>query len=197
MSTQLKNIYLCRHGETDWSKNGRHTSYTDLPLTSVGEEEARMLGSALKGIEISYVFTSPLKRAKKTASLAGFDGAAVEESALFEWRYGDYEGLTTVEIQKTAPGWNIFDQGPLAGESLDQVQERCQKFIAYLLTLPGNICLFSSGHISRALGAVWLGLPVSYGKYFMLSTASISQLSFEHGNQTFRLWNQTSHLHTN
>lgn len=195
MDTKLKTVYLCRHGETEWSKSGQHTSFTDLPLTSIGEAEARDLGRALKGLEISYVFTSSLKRAKETARLAGFDGAAVEEDALFEWRYGDYEGLTTREIQKTSPEWNIFDDGPKGGESIEEVEKRCQLFINRLLPLSGNICLFSSGHISRALGAVWLGLPASYGKYFMLSTASISQLSFEHGNRTFFSWNQTDHLH--
>ncbi|MCP5469281.1 MAG: histidine phosphatase family protein [Chlamydiales bacterium] len=189
-----KHIYLCRHGETEWTLSGQHTSSTDLELTKNGIHEAKCLKKALKGIHFDSIFSSPLKRATETAKLAGYPAFEVEEG-LFEWRYGKYEGMTSKRIKESDPNWNIFEKGAPEGESVEDVQERTERLCAKLRELEGNVLLFSSGHISRAIGAVWAGMPVHHGKYLVLSTASLSILGYEHDYPVIRCWNNLSHLH--
>ena len=186
-------VYLCRHGETAWSRSGQHTSSTDLELTENGIEEAKCLGKTLKGFEFDTILSSPLKRAQETAKIAGFPDYQLEDG-LFEWRYGEYEGLTSKEIKKRDPTWNIFEKGGLEGESVRDIQERTSKLCQKLYALEGNVLLFSSGHISRAIGSVWVGASASFGKYLKLSTASRSLLGYEHGYPVICCWNDTSHL---
>jgi len=188
-----KMIYLCRHGETAWSLSGQHTSITDLELTENGMREAERLGKALKGIHFDTVLSSPSKRAQDTAKIAGFPNYQVDDG-LLEWRYGAYEGKTLKEIKQIDPTWNIFEKGGLDGESVRDVEERAKKLCMKLHSLSGNVLLFSSGHISRVIGAVWVGLHAHFGKYLKLSTASRSQLGYEHGYPVISFWNDTSHL---
>ena len=174
-------IYLLRHGETEWSLNGRHTGRkTDLPLTEHGKAEARRIAEALQDVRFGKVYTSPLQRAAKTCEIAGFLEYAEVDSDLAEWDYGDYEGLTSAEIHKTAPSWNLFANGAPHGESLVQISERADRFWRKVGTPEKDIAVFSSGHILRVLIARWLGLPASHGRYFFLETASLTLLGFEH-----------------
>lgn len=193
MSEQI--IYLLRHGETKWTVTGQHTSITDLPLTENGVLEAKALAKSLEGIAFDHVFCSPLLRARETCKIAGFSRVAHYDDALFEWRYGAYEGKTSQEICKEHPGWNIFTSNPPGGETAEEIRCRIDAFLAKIKPLKGAIALFSSGHISRALAARWVGCPVSFGKSLILSTASKSILSFEHGHPAIALWNDTSHLY--
>ncbi len=190
---QQQNVYLCRHGETIWSISGQHTGTTDLPLTEKGLFESRCLAKKLKPINFSHVFCSSLLRAQQTAQKCGLLDKAIIDKDLMEWNYGDFEGLTTIEIHKIVPNWNIFTHGAKNGESVDQIRKRTEKFIRKISLLEGNICLFSSGHISRSLIASWIGLDVSYGKNFELSTASLSLLSYEREMPTIKLLNDISH----
>ncbi|MCH9610348.1 MAG: Acid phosphatase [Chlamydiales bacterium] len=187
-----KSVTLCRHGETKWSKSGKHTSSTDLDLTVDGREEAELLGDSL-GSNFDAVFCSPLKRAVQTAELAGFSNFEIED-ALFEWRYGDYEGVSSEQIHRKEPKWNLFEDGAPGGESVAEVESRAAEFVKRLQQLEGDILLFSSGHISRVLGAVWIRAGAHFGKFLKLSTASKSILAYEHGYPVITSWNDTSHL---
>ena len=186
-------IYLIRHGETEWSKSGKHTGLTDLPLTENGISQAKHLGKRLDGLSFDHVFSSPLKRAYDTCRLCKLDGQAKVTDALLEWNYGDYEGVKTVDIHQTHPGWNIFEHGALNGESPKEVAKRADVFIKQLEKLKGTIVVFSSGHFSRALTTRFLGFPIIEGRHFMLSTASLSILSYEHQLPAVMLWNDISH----
>jgi probable phosphoglycerate mutase len=188
-------IYLARHGETEWSLSGRHTGRTDLPLTAEGEDQARKLGERLSGTRVARVFTSPLQRALRTGELAGFT-AAEPMPDLMEWDYGAYEGIKTAEILATRPGWHLFRDGCPGGETPDQVGTRADRVIAALREVDGDVLCFSSGHILRVLAARWLGLPPGEGRLFVLSTASLSILGYEHdlSEPVIRLWNDTTHL---
>lgn len=185
-------IYLCRHGQTEWSKSGQHTSYTDLSLTREGEREALALGKKLKTFKFNKVFISPLKRAMETAKLAHLEGTI--DPNLVEWNYGEYEGLTTKQIQQKVPTWNIFTHGAKEGESLEDIKKRADLILEGLKDIEGDICLVSSGHFIRALATRWLGQEISFGRHLALSTASLSVLSFEHQNPSLFSWNDTSHL---
>jgi probable phosphoglycerate mutase len=189
-------IYLARHGETEWSLSGQHTGLTDLPLTPHGEELARKLAPRLKGMSFAKVFTSPLQRAKRTCELAGFAARAEIMPELVEWNYGDYEGIKTQDIHKDRPDWQLFDHGAPGGESVDQVTARAGRVIARLREIDGNVLCFSSGHFLRALAGTWLGFGAAGGRYLMLSTTSLSALSYEHNVQepVLKLWNDTAHL---
>lgn len=189
-------IYLARHGETEWSLSGQHTGLTDLPLTAHGEELARKLAPRLKGMSFAKVFTSPLQRAKRTCELAGFAARAEIMPELVEWNYGDYEGIKTHDIHKDRPDWQLFDHGAPGGESVDQVTARAGRVIARLREIDGNVLCFSSGHFLRALAGTWLGFGAAGGRYLMLSTTSLSALSYEHNVQepVLKLWNDTAHL---
>jgi broad specificity phosphatase PhoE len=197
MSEALPVVYLARHGETAWSLSGQHTGLTDLPLTSNGERNARRLGERLKRMTFDKVFTSPLQRATRTCELAGFRTAAETDPDLVEWNYGQYEGLRSAEILAQRPDWQLFRDGAPGGESPAQVGERADRVVQGIRTVPGDVLLFSSGHFIRVLAARWLGLgPGSAGKYFLLSTASLSALGYEHGlsQPVIRLWNDDHHV---
>jgi broad specificity phosphatase PhoE len=197
-SEELPVIYLARHGETDWSLTGRHTGLTDLPLTDLGEHNARGLREKLSLLEFTGVFTSPLLRARRTCELAGFGSVAAIVPDLVEWDYGEYEGRRTVEIRAEHPGWQLFRDGCPRGESPQQVAERADRVVNRLRALPGNILLFSSGHFLRVLAARWVGIDIFGARTFTLSTASLSALGYEHSLEqpAIRLWNETNHLLT-
>lgn len=173
-------IWLVRHGETEWSLSGQHTGRTDLPLTPAGEQQAREIGKFLSGRRFGIVLTSPMLRARDTCRLAGYGDSAVVEPNLKEWDYGDYEGKTTAEIQEQKPGWSLWKDGVLGGESIEQVATRAQAVIDRVLATPGDALLFAHGHIFRILLSCWLGLPPRDGRLFALATASASTLGYEH-----------------
>jgi broad specificity phosphatase PhoE len=193
-------VALARHGETAWSLSGQHTGLTDLPLTANGEAQARRLGERLRGMKFARVLTSPLQRAARTCALAGFGPGAVmaaeADPDLVEWNYGDYEGVRTPEILRTRPGWQLFRDGCPNGESPAAAGARADRVMGRLRASAGDTLVFSSGHISRVLAARWLGLPPSAGTYFILGTASLSLLGYEHdlAEPAIRLWNDTRHL---
>lgn len=172
-------IYLIRHGETKWSLTGQHTGRTDLPLTSHGEDEARELVSSLENIAFSHVLTSPLQRARTTCELARLGAAAKIEPDLAEWDYGDYEGLRSVDIGKQRAHWNIFRDGCPHGEMPTQVTARADRLITHLLTLRGNVALFSHGQFGRVLAARWIGLPPIEAQHLLLDTAALSILTHD------------------
>ncbi len=190
MST-LPILYLARHGETAWSLTGQHTGLTDLPLTEKGETEARHLGQRLQGMSFAKVFTSPLVRAAHTCELAGFAKVAEVDRDLVEWDYGQFEGLRSAEILKGRPDWQLFRDGCPGGESPDQVAARADRVIRRARTLQGDVLVFSSGHILRMIGARWVGLDCAAGAHFLLSTASLSALGYEHNQSqpVIRQWN--------
>jgi broad specificity phosphatase PhoE len=197
MSGVLPVAYLARHGNTAWTLSGQHTGLTDLPLTADGEGNAQRLGERLKGLTFAKVFTSPLQRAARTCDLAGFGAVAEVDSDLVEWNYGDYEGLTSAEILRQRPDWQLFRDGCPGGESPAQIGQRADRVVARLRSITGDVLLFSSGHFMRVLAARWLGLDSgTAGKYFLLNPASLSALSYEH-NVSFpviRLWNDDDHV---
>jgi len=188
--------YLARHGETAWSLSGRHTGLTDVPLTARGETNARRLGERLRHLELAGVWTSPLQRAATTCELAGFAAMAQRDPDLVEWDYGDYEGRRTAEILQERPRWQLFIDGCPGGESPADVGARADRVIDRIRTADGDVLLFSSAHFLRVLGARWLGLPPGGGRYFMLATASLSALGYEHDVEepVIRFWNDTGHV---
>ncbi len=196
MSNELPAIYLARHGETAWSLSGQHTGLTDLPLTERGEKNARALGDRLKGLKFVKVFTSPLQRAVRTCELAGFGAVADVDRDLLEWNYGQYEGRRTSEIHAERPDWQLFRDGCPGGESPDQVGARADRVVGRMRAVEGNVLLFSSGHFLRVLAARWLGLEPAAGRFFLLSTASLSALGYEHNRSqpVIRLWDDTRHV---
>jgi broad specificity phosphatase PhoE len=198
VDTELPIVYLARHGETAWSLTGQHTGITDLPLTERGERNARALGKRLDGLKFDKVFTSPLLRARRTCELAGFGASAELDRDLVEWNYGDYEGRRTSEIRAERPGWQLFRDGCPGGESPEQVGARADRVLGRLRAVQGNALLFSSGHFLRVLAARWLGLEPGGGRHFLLSTASLSALGYEHSlsQPVICLWNETRHVET-
>ena len=185
-------LWLIRHGETEWSRSGAHTSRTDLPLTEEGREKAAGLARILAGRRFALVLTSPLARASETCRLAGFGSAAQVEPNLREWDYGDYEGRTTPQIQKDAPGWSLWVDGVPNGETVGQVASRAEAVIARALAADGDVALFAHGHILRILTACWLGLPPNAGRLFALGTASVSTLGYERTTRVITRWNLTA-----
>jgi len=196
MSETLPVVHLARHGETAWSLSGQHTGRTDLPLTERGERNARRLGEQLRGLAFAKVLTSPLQRASRTCELAGFGTAAEVDPDLLEWDYGDYEGRTSAEIRAERPDWQLFRDGCPGGESPAQVGARADRVVSQVRSLQGDVLLFSSGHFLRTLAARWLGLEPAAGRYFLLGTASLSALGYDHGasESAIRLWNETRHV---
>lgn len=189
-------IVLVRHGETEWSRNGRHTGLTDIPLTETGRYKAELAGTLLAGRDFDVVLTSPLRRAAETARLAGFPDAA-QDGRLVEWDYGAYEGLTTPQIVEVlGRPWTVWDEGAPAGdtpgESVAQVTERAESVLDGIRPRVSDgeqVLLFSHAHFLRALAGVWLGLTAAGGRYFMLGTSAVSELGFEHGNEVIVQWN--------
>jgi len=198
MSATLPITNLARHGETAWSLTGQHTGCTDLPLTERGERNARELGERLKGLTFARVFTSPLRRAVRTCELAGFAAAATVDPDLVEWNYGEYEGRRTAEIRAERPDWQLFRDGCPGGETPDQVGVRADRVVSRVRAVEGDVLLFSSGHFLRVLAARWLGLESGAGRFFLLSTASLSALGYEHERTrpVIRLWDDTRHVET-
>jgi broad specificity phosphatase PhoE len=190
MHTNHAELWLVRHGETEWSKSGQHTSTTDLPLTAEGERRAADLKRFLSGQTFAQVFSSPMQRALNTCRLAGFSPVILDD--LKEWNYGKYEGLTTSQIQEHDPRWTIWTGVTPDGETGDQVAARADKVIAQAVAAPGNVALFAHGHILRVLGARWLGMAAEAGKYLALSTATVSVLSYERDQRVLKVWNQST-----
>lgn len=187
-------VVVVRHGETTWSANGRHTSRTDLPLTPVGGKSAAALRGALATETFARVFTSPLQRATETCELVGLGALAQVRPQLREWDYGDYEGLTTAEIRRSAPGWDLWTDGAPGGETPGDVRERVDGLIREIRAIDGDVALFSHGHLSRALAARWIELPVAAGKSFLFTTAAIGVLGWDRGTLVIERWNDDSHL---
>jgi len=191
MTSPLPEVWLVRHGETEWSASGRHTGRTDIPLTAEGQVAARRLGARLAGRSFSSVLCSPSERAFRTCVLAGFGAEGQKRADLAEWDYGVYEGVTTKEIIFANPGWRLFRDGCPDGETAADVGTRADRVIAELRSSAGDVLIFSSAHIMRVLAARWLGLPADDGALMVLNTASISVLGYEHDvmEPVLRSWN--------
>jgi broad specificity phosphatase PhoE len=195
MSDSLPEVYLARHGETAWTISRQHTGKTDIPLTESGERNARSLGERLRGMTFARVLVSPMQRAARTAELAGLGREAEVDADLMEWDYGGDEGLTTAEIRRRRPGWDLFRDGCPGGESVEAVGARADRIIARSRPIDGRTILFGHSHFFRVLAARWLGLPPGDGRFFLLGTASLSILSYEHSpdEPVIRLWNDDWH----
>ena len=191
----LPEVYLARHGETAWTLTGQHTGRTDIPLTARGERNAQSLAQRLTGVVFARVLTSPLSRALRTCELAGFGGQAEIDADLQEWDYGQYEGQRTADIRQERPGWDLFRDGCPGGESVEVVGARADRVMARLRGVEGNVLVFSHGHFLRVLAARWLGLPAGAARHFVLSTAALSILGYEHTRDepALRLWNDDRH----
>jgi broad specificity phosphatase PhoE len=181
-------LWVIRHGETEWSRDGLHTSHTELELTPEGEDVARRLAQRLEGVEFDRVLSSPRARARRTAELAGFTDVEVDDD-LTEWDYGDYEGLTTARIRESVPGWTIWSHPVPGGESAEEVSHRMDRVVARVRDHGGRVLVFSHGHASRALAARWLDLPAQEGRLFKLDTATISVLGYERESPAVARWN--------
>jgi probable phosphoglycerate mutase len=184
---------LVRHGETEWSLAGRHTSRTDLPLTEAGRERAESLAGSLTGWSFELVLCSPLRRARETCELAGFGDVAQICDDLHEWDYGEYEGLTTAQIRSQRPDWSLWRDGCPGGETPDQVGTRASEALRRAGSAAGDALLFAHGHILRVICARWIEMPVAAGARFALSAGAVSTLGFERKTQVVREWNVTSH----
>jgi broad specificity phosphatase PhoE len=182
-------VYLVRHGETEWSLSGQHTGSTDIPLTANGEQVARELGEKLAGHEFAAVWASPMSRALDTARLAGFEHDVRIDDRLKEWDYGEYEGLTTPQIRERQPDWFLWRDGCPGGESPAQVGARADTMIDEVRAAQGDVLLFAHGHILRVVAARWLGYPTFDGAHFSLGTATLSILGFEHEAASIWRWN--------
>ncbi len=187
-------IVLVRHGETEWSASGKHTSTTDVPLTDAGGRAAEALGRRLAVREFALVLTSPRRRARDTCELAGLGGRAQIDEDLVEWDYGDYEGRTTPEIREDRPGWSLWTDGVPGGETGEHVGTRADRAIERALAAGGDVAVFSHGHFLRVLAARWLALPAAGGGSFGLDTAALCELGFERERRVVWLWNDTRHL---
>lgn len=189
-------LILLRHGETEWSLDGKHTGRTDIPLTARGEAAAKALEPLLSRRDIVAVFTSPARRAVTTAAFAGLSNAQPDPD-LWEWDYGGYEGLTTPQIQETRPGWYLWRDGVVPGdaahpgETIEQVAQRTERVLARVAPLlaGGNVALVAHGHVLRVLTACYLRLPPSDGRLFRLDTGTVSTLGSEHAEPVITSWN--------
>ena len=181
-------LWLVRHGETEWSRDGLHTSTTDLPLTPVGEDAARTLGPRLRESAFDLVLTSPRQRARRTAELAGFGDAEVDED-LVEWGYGDYEGVSTPEIRETVPGWTVWTHPSPGGESAADVSDRLDRVVERARSAAGRTLVLAHGHSLRVLAARWLEQPAEEGRHLKLDTATVSVLGFERETPVLLRWN--------
>jgi probable phosphoglycerate mutase len=182
-------VYLIRHGETEWSLSGQHTGITDIPLTENGRRIAKLLAPALAKETFALVLTSPLERARRTCELAGLGERAEIDRDLMEWDYGEYEGLTPKEIHARAPGWMLFSDGCPGGETPERVSARIDRVIARTRAVQGQVALFAHGHVFRVFAARWLGLPAAAGGHFLLDTATLNILSYYHGIPALKRWN--------
>lgn len=181
-------LWLVRHGETEWSMSGRHTSVTDVALTEAGERAALAIRDRLAGTTFDLVLTSPRQRARRTAEIAGFAYAEVDED-LVEWAYGDYEGITTPSIRETVPGWTVWTHPSPGGETAAEVGRRLDRVVARVREHAGRVLVFGHGHATRVLAARWLGQPVQEGRLFRLDTATLSVLGYERESPVVARWN--------
>jgi probable phosphoglycerate mutase len=188
----MRELWLVRHGETEWSRSGAHTGRTDIPLTAAGRDNAAAVGRYLEVRQFALVLVSPLQRARETCRLAGYENALIDPD-LSEWDYGDYEGRTTPQIQAERPGWSLWTGGVPHGETVAQVAARAERVIARALAVggdpDGDVALFAHGHILRVLAARWLGLPPEDGRLFALGTAAVSTLGYEREARVIIRWN--------
>jgi broad specificity phosphatase PhoE len=182
-------VFVIRHGETAWSLTGQHTGTTDLPLTDNGRRLAARLRPVLAAEAFARVFVSPMRRARETCELAGLGDAAIVDPDLAEWNYGEYEGLTTGQIQQKAPGWQVFRDGCPGGETPEQVGARVDRVVARARAVDGTVALFAHGHVLRVLVARWIGLPVIAGQHFLLDTGTLCVLGYYHEIPAIRVWN--------
>jgi probable phosphoglycerate mutase len=185
----MQQVYLIRHGETEWSLSGQHTGVTDIPLTENGRKVAKLLAPVLARKTFALVLTSPLQRARDTCELAGLGDRAQIDPDLVEWNYGDYEGLTPKQIHAKAPGWMLFRDGCPGGESPEQVGARVDRVIASVRAVKGHVALFGHGHIFRVFAARWIGLPAAAGCHFLLDTATLNILSYYRNMPAVKRWN--------
>ena len=183
------NIFAIRHGETEWSLNGRHTGTTDILLTDNGRRLAERMRPVLARETFALVLVSPMQRAYETCELAGLGAACIIEPDLIEWNYGAYEGLTPGQIRETAPGWLIFRDGCPGGEAPEEVGARVDRVIARARGAKGDVALFAHGHVLRVLAARWIGLPAGGGVHFLLDTGTLSVLAYYHDIPAVRVWN--------
>lgn len=182
-------VVLVRHGETEWSLSGQHTGLTDIPLTDRGREEARLLTPLLAGADFALVLSSPLRRARETCKLAGLGDRMEIEPDLVEWNYGEYEGLTSAQINGIAPGWMLFTDGCPGGESPEQVGVRVDHVIRRVRSIAGRVAVFAHGHVLRVFAARWIGLPPAVGRHFLLDTSTICVLGYYRGTPAVKRWN--------
>jgi probable phosphoglycerate mutase len=189
MAGSEQQVYVIRHGETEWSLSGQHTGVTDIPLTENGRAVARRLQPILAKVSFSLVLTSPLGRARETCELVGLRGHATVEPDLMEWNYGEYEGLTAKQIHAKRPGWVIFRDGSPGGETPEEVAARADRVIARVRAAPGNVALFAHGHIFRVLVSRWIGLPPAAGQHFLLDTATLNILGYYRDSPAVKVWN--------
>jgi probable phosphoglycerate mutase len=182
-------VYLIRHGETEWSLYGQHTGRTDIPLTENGRKAAKRLAAFLGGTDFALVLTSPLRRARMTCVLAGLGDRAWVDPDLCEWDYGEYEGLRPDEIHRISPGWMVFTDGCPGGEGPGQVEARVDRLILRARAASGPVALFGHGHLFRVFVARWIGLPATHGRHFLLDTSTLNILSYYHGIPALKCWN--------
>jgi broad specificity phosphatase PhoE len=192
MAEERHEVVLVRHGETEWSRAGKHTGRTDVPLTEAGRRQAHVVGAELQTRRFAFaaVWTSPLSRAAESCRLAGFGDVAVQREELMEWDYGEYEGRTTSEIRSERPGWTLWADGVPGGETVGQVAERVDRVLAEADSVGGDTLVFAHGHVLRVLAACWLGLEPAEGRLFALDPATLSVLGYERETRVIRLWNQ-------
>jgi probable phosphoglycerate mutase len=184
-------VYLVRHGETEWSASGKHTSVTDVPLTDAGRAAAARLARVFAGIELALVLVSPRTRARATAELAGLGDRALIDEDLAEFAYGEYEGRTTAEIRESNPGWNVWDDGAPGGETVEDVGRRADRVIERALAAGGDVAVFAHGHVLRVLGARWIEQPPVVGGRLALDTGAVCRLGFERERRVIHEWNRT------
>lgn len=182
-------VFAIRHGETAWSLSGEHTGTTDIPLTDNGRRLAEHLRPVLAKESFALVLVSPMQRARETCALAGFGDRAIVEPDLMEWNYGEYEGITTAQIHRTRPGWQVFNDGAPGGETPEQIGARVDHVIARVRAAPGDVALFAHGHVLRVLVARWIGLPAGSGQHFLLDTGTLCILGDYRGVPAVQVWN--------
>ncbi len=186
----MGSVYVVRHGATEWSLSGRHTGRTDLPLVAAGREQAAAVGALVAGRSFALVLTSPLARARETCALAGFGGGAEVTHDLAEWDYGQYEGMTSEEIRSLRPGWTLWVDGVVGGETAAEVGRRADRVVERARAAPGDTLCFSHGHLLRVLAARWLGLPPAAGRLLALDAGSLSVLGWEREVPVVESWNE-------
>jgi len=188
MSEGEEEVWLVRHGETEWSKSGQHTGTTDLPLTEIGEKAAEGLRGLLTGTSFDLILCSPRQRARRTAELAGITDFQIDDD-LVEWDYGEYEGMTRIQVQENRPDWSIWNDGAPGGETPEEMAKRVDRVIAKCRANGGRVLLFAHGHVLRSLAARWIASPVTVGAHLPLDTAKVSVLSYDRGTPTLDRWN--------